>query len=389
MRRGSLGCLLLLGAVGCADKGDDNAVTQDNGNATAEDARVVEPVQQDASAPADAGMDAAPSQMIDAALPVLDASITASDAAADAAPDAAVDRCLGKAEHVGDVHIFNDYDLAEAQCYETIQGSLTIENSALWALPLPKLRQVQSDLEIVYTAKAGATTLCGGTSANQVRSVSLPALTKVGRDLSLTIARNGTDGDASLRVDFGLGNLKSVGGDVTVSSNAGDLHGCGLDADELQGDVAFSIGKANALGGQMFARTLRIGGVLSVHGARAVASLFPALTEAGTLELWDLSEQAGSVAPAVALEALHVERTPRLTDIPLRADDKLMDLRLVSTGFSSLNNADGSPRFLLAPSATLTLRENSALTAAQVCAFVRAQSDAGWHGPADLDVTCP
>jgi hypothetical protein len=72
----------------------------------------------------------------------------------------------------------------------------------------------------------------GGTSANQVRSVSLPALTKVGRDLSLTIARNGTGGDASLRGGCGLSSLKSVGGDVTVISNAGDLYGCSL-ADAL------------------------------------------------------------------------------------------------------------------------------------------------------------
>jgi hypothetical protein len=331
--------------------------------------------QTDASSPTDAGIDAA-SSLIDAALqPKSDAG------------DAAVDPCLGKAERVGDVHIFNEYDLAEAQCFETIQGSLTIENSALWDLPLPKLREVSSDVAIVYTAQTGTTTICGGTSANRVRSVSLPALRKVGRDLSLTIARNGEAGDASLRVDFGLSNLKTVGGDVAISTNAGDLFACGLDADTLDGDVAFSFAKTNAVSAQLFSRTTKVGGTISVHTARTVGLLFPALTEAGGLELTDLSEQVTSVVPATTLQTLHVERTPSIMEVPVKG--ALMDLRLIGTGYNTLSNADGTPRFSLAASASLSLRQNGSLNAAQICSFVKAQSDAGWHGSADLDVSCP
>jgi hypothetical protein len=205
----------------------------------------------------------------------------------------------------GDAVLVAASDVATYSQYDVIDGNLQIDIPAeLGAVvELPRLKVVRGDVTLVYNGVEHATnvvtTRCGVSeeAASYIVPLNLTALETV--EGSLTLYQAGyfrypfSGGFGTAYVDFGLGALSVLGGDLSLEVELAGSKACGLPALTIApGNVTIDYGRHEMFAGgdPLLPALTEIAGALEIKGATygvPCPDVLPALSYAGGLSVTD------------------------------------------------------------------------------------------------------
>jgi len=263
-------------------------------------------------------------------------------------------------DHVGSVTIANAVQAEQWVCLRHLTGDLNVPSSSLEHIDLPVLESVSGDANLVYDRP-------GLSYFEETRRISAPLFNTVGGDLNLSSPaatpnqviqyRIGLDALTSVggTVDvsaqafntdlYGLSNLVSIPGDLSIVTGSGDtfMYGFLSDLTAVTGDVFVDIGHSSGgvlralqtVGGDfehvdgniIITGSPSYGDLVSVGGNLTFANtapngpsnvqLFPSLTSVGaTLTYENIGSGRSEIllgAPMLTVGALTVTNNPALT----------------------------------------------------------------------------
>lgn len=187
--------------------------------------------------------------------------------------------------HVGDVTIANAADITAWTCLETLDGNLTVPDSALTEVVLPVLSSVTGDVSITYPRP-------GLGYYENTRTTQLPALTTIGG--TLAIDSPAPIASQVVTMNAGLGALTSVGDDVVVDIDTFNVSMSGLNAlTTVSGDVEVITGNGDTAMYSFLGAVTSIGGSLYVDIGHSSYGVFNNLLTVGG----DFAHVDGNIFP--------------------------------------------------------------------------------------------
>lgn len=324
------------------------------------------------------------------------------------APSSSTCPCPSGIVHVGDVTINAATDLDTYRCVETIDGNLEVPANATFDVQLDQLAEVTGDVTLDYDWI--------GAGPDYVRTIDLPSLATVGGNLDVHWDDIVTPNPL---LDFGLGAVTSVGGDITIDVHSVNYTMLGLGALVSYAGNFSIIGSSGDVAGSSFASSLTtIGGDLLFEPGYGVFWMFQALeTVGGNVTLnggfWgpsnsgfgslqsvggdltlfdsqhppigDLFDSLDTVGGTFTLEATEVQEIVHLTPQPLAVGALVVQDNDDFIDFGSNLTVD--------PAGAITIVDNVTLDTCDAETFVDDQTAAGWGGVATISgnggASCP
>ncbi len=176
----------------------------------------------------------------------------------------------------GDVVVDDPSDVDDLACVETIYGSLTVDDGVVEDLSIPSLQTVTGDLTIVYERSAVGFNVSAET-------VDLPQLATVGGSVHVIAPQPAGAGGQAASVDYGMPQLTSIGGDLTMEVESSNSHPRGFSAlASLPHHVTYVSGSADGSAPHLLPVLTAIAGDLDVTlGSSTQLNFFNALQTVG------------------------------------------------------------------------------------------------------------